>query len=271
MDLRGPHDRAQRKVEASTVLDHVARVGVVTYGLAHLAVAWLVVRLAFGHRSGAASGTGALHDLAATTGGRLVLSVVALGFFALTLWQAVEAGFGYRRHDSGRRLGLRLLSGAKVVIFGVVLVEATVLALGASGSRGTDGPTARVMSLPAGPFIVGAGGLVIVVVAFFLARFGWVENFRDTMTRDGATGGTGRVYVWLGKVGYVTRGLAVAMVGLLFGYASLTQDPQKSGGLDQVLNDLLGTGFGPPALCLVAAGLASYGLFCFALARHLDR
>jgi Domain of Unknown Function (DUF1206) len=270
-DPQGPSDEAQRRAESSTTLDQLARVGMLTYGVAHLAVAWLVVRLAFGDRSGAASGSGALHQFATTQVGRVTLYAVAGGFLALALWQALEACFGYRRRVRRRRLGLRLLSAAKVVIFLVVVANAGRLAAGASGGGGTDGLTARVMRWPAGPWLVGAGGIAIVVVAFFLARFGWVENFRDTMTRRGTRGPVGQLYVWLGKVGYLTRGLALAMVGALFTWAALTGDARRSGGLDQVLNDLLGTPVGTPAACLLAAGLASYGLFCGAAARHLDR
>jgi hypothetical protein len=54
-------------------------------------------------------------------------------------------------------------------------------------------------------------------------------------------------------------------------YAALTHDPQKSGGLDQALHRVLQEQFGAPALVVIAIGLACYGLFCFAWARHFDR
>jgi hypothetical protein len=54
-------------------------------------------------------------------------------------------------------------------------------------------------------------------------------------------------------------------------YAALTHDADKSGGLDQALLKVLDQPFGPLLLALAAAGIACYGLFCFAWARHLDR
>ena len=91
------------------------------------------------------------------------------------------------------------------------------------------------------------------------------------MSHQGRTGRVGRAYVLLGVVGYVSRGIAIGLVGALFIYAALTHDPQKSGGLDQALQEVLAQPFGAPALVLMALGLACFGLFCFAWARHIDR
>src|SRR3954451_7785685 len=152
MDLAERNDRAQRQVEDSHWIDRLARVGVVVYGAVHLLVAWLVVRLAFGDSAGSVSGSGALHELARTGVGRISLYGVSAGFFALLVWQGLEACFGYRRDEFRKRLGNRLLSAVKVVIFGAIGVNALVLALGAGGGSGggggTDGVTARVMAMP---------------------------------------------------------------------------------------------------------------------------
>ena len=273
MDVAARNDQAQRQVEHSDWLDRLARVGVVVYGVVHLLVAWLVVRLAFGDPAGSASGSGALHTLARSGIGRLSLYVVAAGFFALVVWQGLEAVFGYRRDSLRKRIANRLLSAAKVVIFGAIGVNALLLAVGAGSSSGsgTDGPTARLMSLPAGPLLVGAVGAVIIVIAIGMAYHGLAQNFRDTMSEEGETGPSGRTYRTLGTVGYVSKAVAIALVGGLFVYAAVTHDPQKSGGLDQALHEVLQEPFGSPALVVVALGLTCFGLFCFALARHLDR
>lgn len=87
---------------------------------------------------------------------------------------------------------------------------------------------------------MGALGVVLIAVAVGLTSFGLAEDFRETMSS-------------------------------LFLYAAFTHEPRKSGGLDQALHDVLQRPFGPPLLVLMAAGLASYGVFCFRWARHLDR
>ena len=248
----------------------------VVYGVLHLLVAWLVLRLAFGDRSGSASGSGAMHTLAQSAVGRLTLYAIAAGFAALAMWHGVEAVLGYHRFGLVEKLSNRLVSAVKVVVFAVIGVNALLLATGSSSTSGgtggsPDGYTARLMSLPAGPLLVGLVGAVIVVVGLVLAYFGLARNFRETMSHQGRSGRVGRAYVVLGVVGYVSRGIAIGLVGGLFVYAALTHDPQKSGGLDQALQDVLAQPFGAPALVLMALGLACFGLFCFAWARHIDR
>jgi hypothetical protein len=265
-------ERAEERAADSDGLDRLARVGVITYGAMHLVVAWLVVRLALGDHSGSASGGGALRQLAQGTAGRGLLVVVAAGFLALGLWQAVEAVLGYRGQSGRQRLVNRILSALKAVTFGVIGVNAFLVAAGSSGGGGSpDGVTARLMAAPAGPLVVGLVGVVVIVVALFLAYHGLSEGFRDTLSDDGATGTNGRWYVRLGTVGYVSKGVAIALVGSLFVYAAVTHDPEKSGGLDQALQTVQRETFGAPVLVLVALGLTCFGLFCFALARHLDR
>ncbi len=266
----------ERRAAQSDGVDHVARVGLVVYGVLHLLVAWLVLRLASGDKSGSASGTGAMHALAQPTVGRLTLYAIAAGFAALATWHGVEAVLGYHRFGFVEKLSNRLISAVKVVVFAAIGVNALLLATGSSSGSGStggspDGYTARLMSLPAGPLLVGLVGALIVVVGMVLAYFGLARNFRQTMSHQGRTGRSGRAYVLLGVVGYVSRGIAIGLVGGLFVYAALTHEPQKSGGLDQALKHVLAQPFGAPVLVLMALGLAGFGLFCFAWARHIDR
>ena len=118
---------------------------------------------------------------------------------------------------------------------------------------------------------MGALGAGVIVVAGFLAYRGWKEKFRSKLDVKGNTGKDGRAYVLAGKVGYIAKGAALAVIGVLFLYAALSHDAQKSAGLDQALHKVLQQPFGSPVLVVIAVGFACYGLFCFAWARHLDR
>jgi hypothetical protein len=265
-------EQAGRRADDSVWMDRAVRVGLVSYGVVHLLIAWLALRLVFGGGGGSASSQGALHELAQSAVGRASLYVVAAGFVALVLWQGLEAVWGHRAEDGGKRVLKRLVSAGKVLLYGTLAVSAAKTAVGSSsGSGGTDGLTARLMRLPGGPLLVGLVGLGVLVVAGFLAYRGLAEEFRSKLDTAGQTGDDGRAYVLCGKVGYVGKAVALAIVGALFLYAAFTHDPQKSGGLDVALRKLLQEPFGGPGLALVAVGFACYGVFCFAWARHLDR
>ncbi len=271
MNVSAQTDEARRRADESDWMDHAVRVGLVCYGLMHLILAWLALRLSFGDSGGSASSQGAMHQLAKNPLGLVTLYVVAVGFVALVVWQAMEALWGHREHEGGRRTRKRLMSAGKAGVYAALAGSAFKTATGSSSGSGTDGITARVMSLPAGPVLVGVVGVVIVVVGGGIAFRGLAESFRDEMEVEGQTGKDGGTYILLAKAGHVTKGVAVATVGALFLYAAFTHDPNKSGGLDQALHKLLQQPFGMPLLAVIALGFACYGVFCLAWARHLDR
>jgi hypothetical protein len=272
MDVQDQAEQAGRRADDSEWMDHAVRIGLVSYGVVHLIIAWLAVRLAFGDSGGSASTQGALQQVGRTGVGQVSLYVAAVGFVALIVWQGLEAIWGHRDEEGGKRVRKRVISGAKVVLYGSLALAAFQTATGSSsGGGGTDGPTAKVMKLPGGTLIVGAVGIGVLVVAGFLAYRGLAEEFRSKLGAGGQTGKDGRAYIVFGKIGYVGKAIALVVVGVLFLYAAVTHDPDKSAGLDQALHKLLEQPFGAPVLVLVALGFACYGLFCFAWARHLDR
>jgi hypothetical protein len=254
--------------EGSAVLDGAVRVGLVAYGVVHLLIAWLAVRLAFGDNSNASS-SGALQELAKSTPGRISLYVVAAGLFALVLWQLLEALLGHRGED--KRWFKRATSAGRAAVYGALGVSAIGKAAGSGGSSSTDPMTARLMAAPGGQVAVIVVGLVVIGVAVALAYQGWTERFARKLDADGNTGTDGRAYRLFGTIGYLAKGLALAMVGGLFVWAALIPDPQKSGGLDQALHTVLQQPLGSAVIVVVGVGVACFGLFCFAWARHLDR
>ena len=274
MDARTAAAEARRvghQADGSDLLDHAVRVGLVAYGVVHLLIAWVAVQLAFGDDTGQASGQGALSQLASTPVGGPLLVVVACGFFALVAWQLTEAAAGHRnRRGTGRALH-RIGSLGKAVLYGALGVSALRVALGAGSTSGTDSTTAKIMALPAGPFLVGLVGLGVLTVAGVLIYRGLTEGFTEHLRFEGHTGRTGRAFVVLGEVGHVSKGAVLLVVGGLFGYAALTHDPEKSGGLDQALHQVLQQPYGAPVLTAMGLGIACYGLYCFAWATHLDR
>ncbi len=254
-------------------MDVVARVGLIAYGIVHLLLGWLAVQLAFGHTNKNASTTGAMHELAGQPFGIALVWAIAVGMFLLVVWRVVEALFGHREVDGGDRVRKRLMSAVKAVLYGAIGISAVKVAIGAgsSSSGGTKGMTAKVLSWPAGPWLVAVVGLVIVGYGVALIVRGWTEKFTEGLETSSLVGTSGATYVVLGKVGYISKGVAIGAVGGLFVLAGVDHDSSKSGGLDQALLRVLQAPGGPIVLLVIGVGFACYGLFCFARARHLDR
>lgn len=241
------------------------------YGLVHLLIAWLALELALGHYRGKPSSQGALHQLAKEPFGGVLIWAVAVGMAALVLWRLLEAGFGHRDAKDEKRAFKRAGSLGKAVFYGAVGVSALKVAIGAGSNSHGRPLTAKLMDLPAGTWIVGLVGVAVIAYGANYIRRGLAEKFRDNLSAEGKTGDAGAAYLLLGKVGYVAKGIAIGLVGALFGYAALAHDPNESTGLDAALRKVLEQPFGPVMLGLVAAGIGCYGLFCFARARHLAK
>ena len=166
----------------------------------------------------------------------------------------------------------RATSLGKAIIYGAIGVSAVKTATGDGGGKGgTDSTTAKIMNLPGGQVIVGLIGLAIIGYGISLIVRGWTEKFREHLDAQGQGGKDGSAYVVLGKVGYIAKGVSIGIVGGLFTYAAITHEAKKSGGLDQALQTVLKQPFGPVLLTAIALGIAAYGLFCFARAKHLSR
>ena len=267
---------AEGALADSDALDHGVRLGLVVYGVLHVIIAVVAVRIAWGGSGGdEASQQGAFAVLAQNTFGKSVLFLVAAGFAALVVWQAAEALVGHKEEDGAGRLVKRAGSGAKAVIYAVLGYSAAAMALGSGGGGGgekqTDNLTAQVMAAPGGQLLVGALGAGLVGVGVYLGYRGVSEKFMERLDSGAQGGDRGTVIVWLGKVGYLGKGVSLAAVGMLFVTAALRHQPKESGGLDVALRELVRQPFGPYLLTAVALGLASYGLFSLAWARHLDR
>ena len=254
-------------------MDHAIRVGLVAYGIVHLLVGWLALQLAFGEKEDSASNSGALHYLAQQPMGGVLVWMIAVGMFFLVLWRLLEFGFGYRdESDDTKRWRKRATSLFKAVIYGAIGWSAVQVAThSGGGGGGADSTTAKLMDLPGGQLIVGLVGLAIIGYGGSLVYRGWTEKFREHLDAQGQSGQDGSVYVLMGKIGYIAKGVAIAIVGGLFGYAAITHDPKKSGGLDQALQTVLEQPFGQVLLTAIAIGIAAYGVFCFARAKHLSR
>jgi hypothetical protein len=257
----------------SDLLKLGARIGLVAYGVVHLLVAWIALQVAWSGGGDASSG-GALRTMADQPFGRAMLWITVVGLAALVLWQLATAAWGYASEDGAKKVRKRLTAAGRTVVYAVLAVSAYKIASGSgsSSSSGSDskeeGLTAKLLSAPAGRVLVAVVAIAILAVAASQVRRGLMEKFTHDLEPAATSGDTGSVVLVLGKVGYVAKGIAVGVVGVLFGWAAVSYDPDKAGGLDDALKTVRDQPFGPYLLTLVALGLAAFGLFCFAWARY---
>jgi hypothetical protein len=258
-------------VKHNDMLKRGARVGLIAYGVVHLVVAWIALQVAWSG-GGDASAGGALKTLVEQPFGKTMLWVAVVGLVALLLWQLATAVWGFRSEDEPKKSLKRASSAGRAILYGVLAFSAFKIVSGSGSSSGGDskeeGLTADLLGAPAGRVLVALVGLAIIGVAASMIHRGVTDGFTHDLEGSATSGQSGSTVVWLGRCGYVAKGVAVGVVGILFGWSALAYDPEKAGGLDDALKTVRDQPFGPYLLTLVALGIAAFGLFCFAWSKY---
>lgn len=259
-------------------LEHLARVGLIAYGLVHLALAWLALRLAWGTSSEPADQSGALETLADSPAGTPLLWVLAVGLIALAAWQALEVGrwrFGLSSSGSARTRAVKKSAKAlaKAAVYAALAVLAIRIATGSGGSSSQQqqDTAAGVFGWPGGRWLVGAAGLVLVGIGAYHVYKGVTTRFLKEIDLGEAPPSATRLVTRLGQVGYPGKGIALGVVGGLLTYAAITFDPAKASGLDGAMRTILDAPAGQWLLTLVALGIAAFGAYLFVRARYPER
>ncbi|QEW02630.1 DUF1206 domain-containing protein [Microbacterium lushaniae] len=263
--MRSEVRAAARSAEHNPVLRVLARAGYAANGVMHALIGIIVLAAAFGG-SGAADQTGAFRSVAAAPWGFALLWAIAVGLIALGVWHAVAA-VGARRARRTQRLGILAAEIGQAVVFATVGAVAASVALGArpSAERAAEDASAGVLSMPGGPFLLAAVGLGVAIAGVAFVVMGVRRSFRSKVTLPRTA--WGHAVAGLGVAGFVAKGIALFIVGVLLGVAAVQVDPGQAGGLDGAVQALLQLPAGPLLGVAVGAGFLAYGAFTILRAR----
>ncbi|MEJ1154523.1 DUF1206 domain-containing protein [Microbacterium marmarense] len=257
---------AAAKAQSSTIFRTLARIGFVVLGVVHIVIGAIAISVATGG-GGEADQGGAMEALQQNPLGFALLWIIAVGLFALGVWQVAEA-FLERDSDAKKKWGYRAKYIGTAAAYFAIGGTALVFALGgqSDSSESTKTLSATVLAAPGGVFLLVLVGLGVAAVGVAFIVRGITQAFKKNLDLPGDKREKG--ILTFGTVGYVAKGVAVAVTGILFVVAAVTHDPEAAGGLDAALHSLAQLPFGSVILWVVGAGLAIYGLFCFTRARY---
>ncbi|WP_280465711.1 DUF1206 domain-containing protein [Nocardia brasiliensis] len=265
---RRSQDWRRRRSASSGGLEAAARFGFVARGIAYLAIGIIGFMLAIGTAEHEPDGGGALAAIASKPLGYLLLWILVFGFAALVAWRVTQVAGARRTYSGGHRL-YAALSG---IVYALAFLGTLRYVIHGRTPKPSDAIardlTARILSWDGGQVVVLLLGLAVIAFGIWQTVRGLRLEFVDDLRMGWMTHGSRQAAIWLGRVGYVARGVVVLGIGLAAVVAALNHDPAEAEGVDAVLRDFAEMPFGPWLLILVALGLMAFGALSFLEAKH---
>ncbi len=251
--------------DVSEGVERLGRVAIATQGALYVIMGFLAVQVSQGDSDAQASQRGAIESVARQPFGRILLVVVIAGLAAHALWRLVLAARGEPGpDDDGKSMAKRAGNVGRALVY-VSLTAAAVRILTRSGSGGGGDTekrsTAMVLEWPGGKYLVVVAGLAVVGAGVWNARRTFTGSFLKHLDLSPLDHRGRSTVEWLGRAGYLARGLAFALVGWFLVKAGLEHDPDESRSLDEALRELVERGYGPPLLFALAIGLVLFGAY----------
>jgi hypothetical protein len=263
--------RAQRQAraaihQASPWLERWGRLGYVAHGLVYGLVGLLALQVAAGVRGSTPGSRGALEQIVAAPLGQFLLAATAVGLLGYASWRFVQAFLD--PEDKGTDpsgLATRLGYVASGVTHAALALAAAQLLVGAGGGGAEDQTTrdwtARLLSQPLGPWLVGGVGLSLIGAGLYQLYEAYTAKFREDLKLSEMSATEQCWATRAGRVGLAARGIVFGLIGAFLIKAAWEAEPGQARGLAGALEALATSPLGPWLLGLVALGLVAYGSY----------
>lgn len=254
-----------------TWLNWAARFGYAACGVIYLAIGIAAIAVAIGLAEEPAGSHGVMQFLARQPLGALVLLALGAGLAGYAALNFVGAiSDPERRGASPWAIMIRAVDA----LTGALYVALAVAALGTVIDPAREVTNVavmwagRILSLPAGPWILGLLGVVLILSGGYLVFRAFQEKFGEMLDRRVLSPGSRRAIAVAARAGTAARGLIFAICGMLVVRAALNSSPEIVGDAGDALTMIGKAAFGPLLLTVVGTGFIAYGAYQLAKARY---
>lgn len=257
---------------AAPWIERLARVGYASRGVIYIIIGGLAVALARQTGGATTDSRGALGRIAEQPLGSVALVVIAAGLAGYAVWRLIEAVMN-PEHLPNDPKGIikRVGYAGRGLIYVGLAIAAFRMASGRSsggGSGGADDWTARVMSLPAGRWLVGLAAVLLIAYGIHRIIRAWRADIGKHMRIGEMTDDTSHQVIHVSRFGIAARGVVFVLVGWLLVQAALHLNPSEAGGVGEALDSLARQPFGRWLLGIVALGLVAFGVHSLLEAKY---
>jgi Domain of Unknown Function (DUF1206) len=257
------------QIAQSRGFELLARAGFAARAVVYVVIGILAIKLAIGSGGASANQQGALRTISAQPFGKVLLILIASGLGGYALWRLLRAllGHGPEGSDSGIDRVAALASG--IVYAGLCAIAVEILLGSGGGSSGSaQKTTAGVFGWPAGTWLVGIAGIVLIGVGLYQGYRGISKDFLDDSKTEQMSPRLRSWIEWIGTFGHLARMVVFGLVGAFLVRAAIDYNPNKAVGLDGALAQVDHASYGPFLLGVVAAGLIAFGVYSLSDARY---
>ena len=257
----------------------IGRAGWFAKGVVYVIAGYLALSIAAkasGWASSTATGTqeaspvGAIKTVAGSSGGTLLLWLLAIGMLLYAAWRVVSALLpgGKDAKAMAHRVGYI----ASAVMYITFALSAIALARNAAatpdGNKKVTDISASFMSHSFGRVVIGLVGVIVIGVGLYRVSKGIHMDVEDELDMSGMSAARAKWSERLGAVGEIGRGIGFALVGFFLLRSAMIYDAAEATGLDGALRRLATQSWGVLVVVVVGIGFAAYGIFCLATFTH---
>jgi Mn2+/Fe2+ NRAMP family transporter len=258
--------KAKDKIrEAKPWVRRFGRFGYMTKGIVYGMIGILAILAAFGPGGETTGTSGALQSIAKMPFGEVVLWIIGIGLIGYIVWDLIKA---FKDPENEGKDAKGLIKRTGYFISGIIYANLSFGAIKLASHSGNAGSgdsektiSAKLMEFPFGIWIIGLIGAIIIGYGLYELFNGGKEKFMEKIKTSEMNDKERKVACLSGKVGLISRGLVLCIVGFFFIRTAYTHNPGESKGLGGALSEVASQPFGQFLLALIAAGLVLYGIY----------
>jgi uncharacterized membrane protein YidH (DUF202 family) len=250
-------------------VEHFARFGIVSKGVVYCLIGFLTVLAALGLKAKSADKKEAFNVIYDQPLGKILLLIVAIGLVGYVMWRFFQSvrDIDNKGHNA-KGTFIRIGYGVSAILYFSLAIYAFKLALqgpGGSDDNSQQFVVAKILSYPAGEWIIGVAGALTLLNGIRQIVKGARAKFMKTVKLIQSPRAS--LYKKTGIIGYISRGIVLCIIGYFFLRAALHKNGMEAGDTEGAF-DFLENNFGTVLMGTIALGLFLYGIFMFVKARY---